>query len=160
MSMDWREVDWEDKNAKVAPNFPVHETLWLPTWRIYHSPSDEEKQEIVKTADVMQRTRGLFSAPIIVHCWIRPLSVRAPGTQRHGGNYNRAIGSRSKKSAHIFGRAVDFHVSGRSGPEECAQVRQAILPYLDEWKIRMEDKDGAWVHIDTNPVIHNRFFKP
>jgi len=158
--MDWRDVDWDDKNANISPHFRVHESLWLPSWRTYHLPSEEEKQEIVKTAEAMERIRGLFEAPVFVHCWIRPLSVNAPESARHGGNYNRAIGSRSRKSAHIFGRAVDFHLGGRQGPEECADVRQRILPHLEEWNLRMEDKKGGWVHIDTNLVIHNRFFNP
>ena len=140
MAVDWKNVAWEDENAQVTAHFRVHETLWLPSWRIYHHPSDEEKAEIVKTADAMEKIRGLFNASISVHCWIRPLSVNSPGSARHGKNYNRAIGSRSRKSAHIFGRAVDFHVSGKQGPTQCRQVREVILPDLEEWAIRMEDK--------------------
>ena len=102
----------------------------------------------------------MIDKPISVHCWIRPLSVNAPGAEHHGGNYNRAIGSRATKSAHIFGRAVDFHVSGHQGPEQCGRIRRRILPHLEAWDIRMEDIDGGWVHIDTNPVGHSRFFKP
>jgi len=160
MATDWQEVDWEDMNAKVSPHFRVHETLWLPSWRIYHTPSDEEKKEIVKTAAVMEKIRGLLDAGVNVHCWMRPLSVNAPGEARHGKNYNRFIGSRSIKSAHIFGRAVDFHISGKQGPEMCQETREAILPHLEDWDMRMEDKAGGWVHIDTNPVKHQRFFKP
>lgn len=120
MTYDWREIDWNDHNAKISLNFRVHEALWLPSWRIYHIPSDEEKAHIVKMTDSMESVRGLFGAAIIVHCWIRPLSVNAPDSPHHEENYNRYIGSRSTKSAHIFGRAVDFHVSGYSGPNKCA----------------------------------------
>ena len=160
MARDWNNIDWSNRNAKVAAHFRVHEALWLPSWRVYHEPSDEEKEEIVKTASAMEKIRKLVDKPIDVHCWIRPLRVNAPGTERHGGNYNRAIGSRATKSAHIFGRAVDFHVSGHQGPDQCARIRKRILPNLEEWDIRMEDIDGGWIQIDTNPVGHSRFFKP
>jgi len=157
---DWKTIDWDDKKAKVADNFTVHETLWLPSWRIYHIPSDEEKQEIVKTADAMQKVRNEVNASVIVHVWIRPLKVNNPDSSYHGENYNLAIGSKATKSAHIFGKACDFHVSGKSGLEGCAEVRQIIIPHLEEWDIRMEDITGAWVHIDTNPVGNKRFYKP
>ena len=39
-------------------------------------------------------------------------------------------------------------------------MRQVILPHLEEWSIRMEDINGGWIHIDTNPVGYKRFFKP
>ena len=64
MAVDWKNVAWEDENAQVTAHFRVHETLWLPSWRIYHHPSDEEKAEIVKTADAMEKIRGLFNASI------------------------------------------------------------------------------------------------
>jgi len=157
---NWQEINWSNYNDRVSPHFTVHEALFLPSWRIYHMPSDEEKQEIVKTADVMERIRNLFSQPISIHCWMRPLKVNNPSSERHGQNYNRFIGSRATRSAHIFGKAVDFHVNGYQGPSGCANVRQRLIPYLEGWNIRMEDKEGGWIHIDTNPVVSSRFFKP
>ncbi len=160
MNQDIESIDWEDKNDAISDHFRVHEALWLPSWRIYHDPSDAEKSEIVITASKMERIRSFFSAPIFVHCWIRPVKVNAPDTGRHEENYNLAIGSTSLKSAHIFGKAIDFHIGGMQGPEKCGQARQMMLPYLEEWDIRMEDIHGGWIHIDTNPVGNRRFFKP
>lgn len=157
---DWQQVDWADGGTLISTSFTVHEALFLPSWRVYHIPSDEEKQEIMKTAAAMQRIRELFNRPVVVHCWMRPTCTNAPGTRYHGRNYNRHIGSRSMRSAHIFGRAVDFHVSGMAGIAGCAAARNIILPYLEPWNLRMEDIEGGWVHIDTNPVIRSRFFKP
>lgn len=160
MDYDWQQVDWKDKRANIADNFNVHEALFLPSWRVYHVPSNEERQEIVKTAAVMQKIRELFDNPVVVHCWMRPTKANVPRTDFHGKNYNRFIGSKSTKSAHIFGRAVDFHVSGLAGPEGCAEARAKILPLLEEWNIRMENIKGGWIHIDTNPVNNKRFFRP
>ena len=153
-------VNWNDPNDHVSANFRVHEALWLPSWRVYHVPSDAEKAEILKTAVAMEKIRTLMNAPIVVHCWMRPVKTNAPGTPHHGKNYNKFVGSKATKSGHIFGQAVDFHVSGRVGPAQCQQVRETLLPYLEAWDIRMEDMAGGWIHIDTKPVTGNRFFKP
>lgn len=158
--MDWQDINWEDENAPVADHFRVHEVLWLPSWRLYHDPSDAEKAEAAKIAEAMDKIRKLVAAPINVHCWIRPIKVNAPDSRHDGKNYNLYIGSRSKRSAHIFGRAVDFHVAGHTGPDRCDEIRQSLLPHLEEWGIRMEDNRGGWIHIDTNPVGRNRFFLP
>ena len=48
MAYDWQEIDWNDLNAKIGPHFRIHEALWLPSWRIYHIASDEEKANIVQ----------------------------------------------------------------------------------------------------------------
>ena len=157
--MDLKKIDWNNKNDLISPHFKVHEALWLPSWRIYHIPSEEEKQEIIKLADKMEKVRSLFSVSFSVHVWIRPVATNCPGSSHHGENYNLFVGSTSLKSAHIFGKAIDFHVSGMVGPEGCQKARQIILQHLEEWKIRMEDIDGGWIHIDTAEVISKRFFK-
>jgi len=153
-------VDWEDKNYKIVPHFRIHELLWLPSWRVYHIPSEEEKIELIKTAEAMEKIRIFLDMPISIHCWIRPVKTNAPGTKWHKKNYNKFIGSKSKQSAHIYGKAVDFHVHGHQGPEECAKIRRKLFPKLEEWNIRMENIYGGWIHIDRNPVGINRFYIP
>ena len=153
-------VNWKDKNSYITPHFSVHEALWLPSWRIYHKPSPIEKQQIIQLATAMENIRSLFDTAITVHCWIRPLKVNAPHNLKNGKNYNHYIGSKSKKSAHIFGRAVDFHIKGYSGKRGCAKARQIILPHLKQWGIRMENNQGGWIHIDNYPIKNKRFFKP
>ncbi|MCZ6893283.1 MAG: D-Ala-D-Ala carboxypeptidase family metallohydrolase [Gammaproteobacteria bacterium] len=158
--MDWQDIDWDDENARVADHFRVHEVLFLPSWRMYHTPNDDEKAEAAKAAEAMEEIRKFVNAPVTVHCWMRPTEVNAPDSRHDGENYNLFVGSRSRRSAHIFGRAVDFHVAGNTGPDGCHAIRQALLPQLEEWGIRMENNHGGWIHIDTNPVGHKRFFTP
>lgn len=160
MPFDWEQIDWTNSSANISPHFVVREALLLRLWGIAHQPADDEKTEIARLANIMEKVRELFNAGIIVHSWMRPVEVNAPGTEFHGQNYNLAAGSSSTKSAHIYGKAVDFHISGYEDREGCAEARRLILPYLEEWDIRMEDIDGDWIHIDTNPVGHKRFFKP
>lgn len=153
-------IDWSNPKAKISKYFTVHEATYLPSWRIYHTPSEEEKAEIIKLAKIMDILREKIGKPFIVHVWIRPKSVNCPTSEYHGKDYNLFIGSKSTKSGHIFGQAIDFHVSGFAGPKGCNQIRSRILPYLNELEIRMEDIDGGWVHIDTKPKGFARFFKP
>ena len=160
MAFDWKQVDWADRNARIGVYFTVHEALWLPGWRVYHVPSGAEKQEIVKTAAAMDQIRGLFNAAVHVHCWMRPRKVTAPSSPRDGQDYNAFAGSKSVNSPHVFGRAADFHIAWMEGAAGCAHARQIILPHLEAWNIRMEDMNGGWIHIDTNPVVRKRFFKP
>ena len=158
--MSWQDIDWDDENAPVSEHFRVHEVVWLPSWRVYHVPSDEEKQEVVKIARAMDQIRKLVAAPVVVHCWIRPTQVNAPDSRHDGQNYNLFVGSQALRSPHIFGRAVDFHVAGHTGPEGCHKIRELLLPHLEEWEIRMEDNRGGWIHVDTNPVGRRRLFAP
>jgi len=153
-------INWKNKNSHITPHFTVHEALWLPSWRIYHKPSTAEKKEIIRLAKTMEKIRALYGVSIDVHCWVRPIKTNSPDSNKHGKNYNKAIGSNSTKSAHIFGRGIDFHLKGKNGATECAKVRKKILPHLKEWNIRMEDINGGWIHIDTSPVRNKRFFRP
>lgn len=140
-------MNWNDPDTRLTKNFTVEEALYLAAWRKLHTPTDHEKQNILKTLDVMEKIRAVCQHRIItVHCLIRPLE------------YNRLIGG-AKKSAHIEGLACDFSIETMN----CDDIRRLILPHLESLKIRMEDAKGSdWVHIDLNPPAPNksRFFKP
>jgi hypothetical protein len=150
-------INWDNPKEKISKHFTVKEATYLPSWDIYHKPSEEEKKEILKLANIMDEIRDRIGKPVAVHVWIRPKKVNCPGHARDGQDYNLFIGSKSTKSGHIFGQAIDFHISGIPN---CSDVREMILPWLEEFDIRMEDIQGGWVHIDTKEVKYNRFFKP
>ena len=153
-------IDWTNPAARITPHFTVHEATYLPSWRVYHHPAQPEQRAIEDLAERMEHVRALFQAPIVVHCWMRPARVTAPGTQYHQQDYNAYVGSTATQSGHIYGQAVDFCVSGWAGPAKCAEARMRILPHLVEFGLRMEDNHGGWIHIDTKPVIGSRFFRP
>ena len=58
-------MDWTNPKTKISKYFTVHEATYLPSWKIYHTPSEAEKTEIVKLAQVMdiirERIGGLDS---------------------------------------------------------------------------------------------------
>ncbi len=153
-----RPLNWTDPNTRLSRFFTVHEALWLPSWQIYHIPSDEEKDSIIEFAKKMDVVRGYYGIPINIHCWIRPASVNNNESSYHGMNYNIAAHSTAKNSPHITGRAVDFHFQNFSGPSGCSEMKARLTPHLDEWGLRMEDNTGAWIHLDNFPVGVNRVF--
>lgn len=150
-------IDWNDPKAKISQYFTVHEATYLPSWQIHHKPSEYEKEEILKTAQVMDKIREYIGEPIHVNCWIRPTSVNNFDSVYHNKNYNSAIGG-ATHSAHIEGKAVDFTVSKHTA----SNVRFLLQDKLEEFQIRMENINGNWTHIDTREVPKGgkRFFKP
>lgn len=143
-------MDWTNPKDKIAQYFTIKEALFLPTWNRMASTSDglndKYKSNLLKTFTIMDKIRVFLGQPIIVNVAYRPPV------------YNQLIGG-AKKSAHMFGLAVDFHVPGMS----CDEVRKKLLPKLAEFRIRMEDLPGSnWVHIDARfvPPGGLRFFKP
>ena len=175
------EIDWSNPNAKISARFTVKEALLLQSWGVMHVPSEDEKKAILaiaekveKAADIVAQKLGV-KALVSVHAWIRPGKANCPGSKWNGYDYNRYVyvtqvfkgltqEEISKKhipeSPHKTGHAVDFHIVGFEGPEGCAKIRAVLLPELEALGIRMEDRDGGWVHLDDLPVIHSRFFKP
>lgn len=155
---DSSSINWEDPKSKISPNFTVHEALWLPTWQCYHIPSDLEKKEIVNTAFKMEKIREYLRRSLHVHCWIRPKVLNNPKSKYHGKSYNAAVGG-TPGSAHIEGKAVDFHASSL----QASEVRAILSEMLEDFKIRMENTDQeGWVHIDTREPLpkKGRLFRP
>lgn len=148
-------IDWSNPKAKISKYFTVGEATYLPSWKAYHQPTEEEKACILKLAATMDKVRELLKRPIIVNVWIRPKFANISGHPKNGQNYNKFIGGASK-SAHKLGRAVDFHVKGM----DCRTARGLLISKLKELDIRLENIDGPWLHIDNMPVKFNRFFKP
>jgi uncharacterized protein YcbK (DUF882 family) len=147
-------INWNNPKDKISKYFTVHEATYLPKWNCCHAPSDIEKTEILKLAAIMDVIREQMGSPITVHCWIRPNSVNCPGNIYHGQDYNSASGSTAKRSAHIYGQAVDFSVKG----VDFKKVKDILLPQLEFLGLRMEKATTNWIHLDIAQVINNRYF--
>lgn len=150
-------TNWNDKDSKITLHFTVGEATYLPSWKIHHIPTEEEKSNIFVTALAMEKIRDYLKTPISIHCWIRPNSVNCPGSEYHGKDYNAHVKG-AKASAHITGRGVDW-----SNNSNCDFVRVQLLSKLEGLGICMENLPGSnWIHIDTLPPRggKTRFFKP
>jgi hypothetical protein len=174
-------TDWSNPQSKISEFFIVKEALFLPSWGVMHNPTDEEKANIIKMAEAMDKIRRLLNTPISVSCWIRPSKVELGQNQSdwdkiksqmknwdnlsdskkkafEARDYNAFVGG-AKASAHLSGMAVDFVAKGMS----CDEVRAKLLNKLEEFQIRVEDLPKSnWVHADIKvpPPGGKRFFKP
>jgi hypothetical protein len=175
------EINWSNPKQKLTENFTVKEALYLPSWFSYHMPSEEEKTAILEIAKKVTKIISKVEEKlgkqlyIDVHAWIRPEKANIAGSKWNGMDYNRYIyetqvwkdltpeqkaQKKVPNSPHKTGRAIDFHVIGYEGKEKCAEMRTLLLPYLEEFGLRMEDISGGWIHLDDMPVVSHRFFKP
>lgn len=150
-------IDWTNHKSKVSEHFTVHDCLYLPSWEIYHIPSEEEKVNLLKTVEKLELVREYLEQAIHIHVWIRPKCVNQSKSKYDKKNYNAAVGG-APGSAHAEGLAVDFHVSKMT----CSEVRHLLLSKLTEFEIRMENLESNWIHIDLRNPLPNRsrFFKP
>lgn len=150
-------INWSNPTDKVSDHFTVKECLFLPKWNRLATESDgltdAIKTNLINTCDAMDTVRDYFGASINTHCMFRPEL------------YNILVKG-AKSSAHLFGQACDFDVSGKT----CKEVQDKILAdkKLEIWLMRMEDntKDNTilptWIHLDLRTPLpgHPRFFKP
>lgn len=153
------DIDWSNPACKISDHFTVKDVCYLPSWEIMHIPSDEEKANALALVQKLELIRSEIDKPIYIHCWIRPKVVNCPSSSRyHGKNYNAAVGG-APGSAHIEGKAADFHAASWT----CDDLREFLLPYLNQYQIRMENKpESGWVHVDIREPLprQSRFFRP
>jgi hypothetical protein len=164
-------IDWSDPSAMVSQHFSVKECTYLPSWNCYHSPSDEEKVNIINMAQKMDKVRDVLGKPINVHVWIRPAVLNCPSfdpstvvtdTDKKKEalanlDYNVYVGGASH-SAHVLGKAVDYDCG-----ENCDITRLTLESQLEILGLRMERGPGdSWIHNDDQPVSPggNHYFWP
>jgi Peptidase M15 len=153
-------LDWSNPESPISAHFTVHDALFLPSWGVYHIPSDQEKANILDLASRLEMVREYLEGnPINVNCWIRPTSVNCDNPRFNGKSYNQAIGG-AQNSAHISGMACDFTISRMT----CDDVRHLLEDQLEAFGLRMEKKPGSnWVHLDSRQPSYpngNRYFIP
>ena len=149
-------IDWGNPEAQVSTHFTVKDCLWLPQWNRLANETDglteEIKHNLINTCAKMEGVRAfLGNRPLIVHCMYRPPL------------YNKLVKG-APQSGHLFGIAVDFHVSGLSDNKGCDSIRAILVPKLKEFDMRMEDVSAFtsrnWIHLDTKNTSGTRYFKP
>lgn len=150
-----------DSYITPANHFKWREALHLNSIGVFHVPSDHEIQSIILTCTRLDKVREFLGKPISVNCWIRPNSVNCSDPKYTGFDYNKLVNG-AKASAHIFGLAVDFVVSGLSVDE----VMKLITPKLEEFKLAAENNGSItnrnWVHLQSRPLPDGsyRVFNP
>lgn len=147
------DINWTNPKSKISKYFTVGEATWLPRLKMYYTPTEEEKSNIIKLAERLDKARELLNKPFTVNVWIRPTTID-PKTGKQV-DYNALVGG-AKNSQHRLGLAVDLEVKGMVASE----VRAALKPHLEEINLYMED-DVSWCHFQLSPPRSgNRIFKP
>jgi uncharacterized protein YcbK (DUF882 family) len=154
---DFKTINWNNPQDKISRFFTVKEALWLPNWKILAIPTDSQKEIICKLAEKLDKVRDLLG-PCVLHCWLRTNDTICLDPKYLHKNYNLFVGG-ALGSMHITGGAADFHIPSIT----CDEARSLLLPKLEEFNIRLEDKPKSnWLHIDIKEVLPGmkRFFKP
>lgn len=133
-------------------HFTWKDALWLPKYNCLHIPSEIEKQNIIKTALLMEKIREYLNSPIIIHIWIRPI-LNNPESPFHGQDYNILVGG-AEHSAHKIGLAVDYHATLLN----CSEAKAKLVSKLAEFNMRLEKDTTNWIHSDLYPPNPNRYF--
>lgn len=135
----------------LIPNskyFKWKEALYLPSYKVYHEPSDAEIANIIALASKLNKVRELLAKPILVSCWIRPTSVICDDVKFKGKNYNAEVDG-APASAHIVGSAIDFKVSGMSVDD----ALKIIKPQVTTLELSAENNGSSngrnWIHLDN-----------
>jgi zinc D-Ala-D-Ala carboxypeptidase len=137
---------FEDLNTPIpgTENFQWREALYLSRWNIHAIPPKPVLVNILKMAKQLQQVRDILTRPMLITSWWRP------------AEYNKLING-APKSWHVTGGAVDFRCPGISAD----QLREILVPALEDLELRMENLPGAsWVHVDNKEPGNQRYFMP
>ena len=120
----------------ITSHFTWKEALRLPQWGRMASEEDglngEIQNNLIEVFETLEIMRGVWDRPVIIHCAYRPPA------------YNKQVGG-APKSAHIEGRAIDFHIDGIP----CDRVKAYLVRNANHLRLRWESNSTTWVHIDT-----------
>lgn len=97
-----------------------------------NTPPKELVPVIFNTAAKMDAVRALLKSPVKVNSWYRSPEV------------NAAVGSKSKRSQHLRGEAVDF-ICPAFGPP--VQIVEYLANFADRIEFDQMILEHTWVHI-------------
>jgi hypothetical protein len=139
-------IDWSDPECLITPNFKVKEALTLHRWNRLATKEDGfVEADIIETCQMMEKIREYLGCSINVHCMFR------------SQKYNLEIGA-PKMDVHFLSMACDFDCNPIM---TCDEVKEKLLPKLEEFNIRIEKGTTNWVHCDWRmPGPSGRYFNP
>jgi|ERR1700677_3604109 len=144
------DIDWTDENAQVTEHFTVGDALMLHNWNRLATEDDGANfDQITSLCQKMEEIRTILGVPMRIHCMFRSKAY----------NIEQKILLPTGADVHSQNLAVDFD----AGPDLTTdQVKARLMPMLETLGIRMENNGmgASWIHLDTHPVGHARFFLP
>lgn len=89
-----------DDYITSSNHFKWKEALLLPSWKIYHSPSQDEVNNIIETCKKLDKFREYVGKSFNIHCWIRPTFTKDESGKYSGQDYNKLVKG-ATSSSHI-----------------------------------------------------------
>jgi hypothetical protein len=141
-------IDWKNPKAKISKYFTIGEVITLRKWNRLANESDGLNDHVKEQLVLFYTTRvdvvrEYLGVPLIVSCGYRsPEYNKLPTIKGAPGSSHQSLGNWA---------AIDFVPVGMS-PEA---ARQKMLPMLDLWGLRLENRgpDMVWIHLDNHPLI-------
>ena len=108
-------------------------------------------KRIYDSALEFQKIRDYLGKPMHIHCFYRSIehNVRA---YIQSGYTPKVARTKTRLGCHLYGTAIDFHVTGMI--DECVRVKLQQGIKEGKFKVRIEAGTIGWVHVDCgNPFI-------
>jgi len=141
-------INWTNKNDKITPHFTVKDALMLRSWgRLATEADGADFNKLITLCQKLEEIRSILGCPMNVHSMFR------------SAKYNLAhnIFPPTGMDVHAMSLACDFDCNGHLTIQE---VKDKLLPLLDQLKIRMEYGTTTWVHVDLRSVgPSGRYFR-
>lgn len=128
----------------LKENFSIKELVCKEVWNKFKEDAWQFiSTELLSTLYTLRYE--VLKQPIVINTW-----ARGGGFTQRGLRCNRCYLVRSKSSAylsaHIQGKAIDFHVTNMSIETAKELIRSNINKF--EYPIRLEKNTDTWVHVD------------
>lgn len=125
---------WTDPNSMVSKYFSVNNCLLLHNWhRLATTEDGFDPVLLVRLCNKLDKIREILGFPMNIHCIFRSQA------------YNASQNIKPEKDVHSMSLAADFDCSPNLTIE---QIREILLPKLEELGIRMEFGTTSWIHVD------------
>lgn len=112
-------------------------------------------KRIYDSALEFQKIRDYLGVAINIHCWYRSVEHNVRAYVQSGFDNNTAR-TKTRLGCHLYGTAIDFHITGMMDE----LVRQKLIQGIKEgkFKVRIEANTIGWVHVDCgNPFINGGY---
>ena len=128
-------------NQLLSPHFTLEELTRsekAAELKISNVPGDEEISNLsLLSLTLLEPIRELLGKPLVIHSGLRSTAL------------NRAVGG-VKTSAHLDGRAADFHPEGWNLQKAWTRIKDSNLPY-DQLIVEHAEGGPTWLHVAMAP---------
>jgi len=140
-------IDWTDGSCQVTPHFTVNDCLMLHNWNRLATEADgADFDKLEALCQKLEQIRTLVGQPFNIHCMFRSKEY----------NLEQNILPPTGADVHSMSIAADLDCNPNLTIQE---VKDILVPQLEDLGIRLEFGTTSWVHIDLHaPGPSGRYF--